>query len=164
MTDKTSDSTNRISVLAVSSSEEDHRSLRDVLQHSNWILNTAGTIAEALQFLEGNSVPLIVTARELPDGSWEDLLDAVAADARPPHVVVTSDCGDRSLWSSVLNRGGYDVLLTPLVPEEVFSVLSHAWRNWHGPHRAGAALRATTMAATDSGIGTFRSGAACAAL
>jgi DNA-binding NtrC family response regulator len=142
MIDKTS--TNRISILAVSPSGEDLRSLRDILQHSKWILNTTGTIAEALRFLDGNTVPVIVCARELPDGSWEDLLDAVAADARPPHVVVTSDCGDRGLWSSVLNRGGYDVLVTPLVADEVFSVLSLAWRNWHGPHRAGASLQAAT--------------------
>src|SRR5579863_4895207 len=145
MTDKTSALTNRISILAVSPSEEDHRSLRAVLQHSNWILNTTHTIAEVLRFLEGHVVPVIVCARDLPDGSWEDLLDAVASEVRAPLIVVTSDCADGGLWSSVLNRGGYDVLLKPLVPEEVFGLLSLAWRNWHGPHRAGASL---TMAAT----------------
>jgi DNA-binding NtrC family response regulator len=148
MTNKTSGLTNRIAILSVSPNEEDHQSLRDILQHSNWILNTTGTIAEALRFLEGNVAPVIVCAHELPDGNWEDLLDAMAADARPPHFVVTSDCADRRLWSSVLNRGGHDVLLKPLFPDEVFSVLSLAWRNWHGPHRAGASLRAErTMAA-----------------
>jgi DNA-binding NtrC family response regulator len=141
MTDKLSGS-NRISILAVSPSEEDHRSLRTILQRSSWTLNTACTIAEALRFVAGHTVPVIVCARDLPDGSWEDLLDAVASEARPPLVVVTSDCADGRLWSSVLNRGGYDVLLKPLVSEEVFGLLSLAWRNWHGPHRAGESLPA----------------------
>jgi DNA-binding NtrC family response regulator len=148
MTDKASALTNRISILAVSPSDEDHRSLRAILQHSNWTLNTAGTIQEALRFMEGNIVPVIVCARDLPDGSWEDLLDAFAPEAHPPNVVVTSDCADGSLWASVLNRGGYDVLLKPLVPEEVFALLSLAWRTWHGPNRAGASFAsARTMAA-----------------
>jgi len=144
MADKTSG--NRISILAVSPSEEDRRSLRNILQHSNWNLNTTGTIAETVRFLEDNIVPVIVCARDLPDGSWEDLLQAVAASPLPPQVVVTSDCADSSLWSSVLNRGGYDVLLKPLVPEEVFGLLSLAWRTWHAPHRAGAPLAAAMAA------------------
>jgi len=144
MADKTSG--NRISILAVSPSEEDRRSLRNILQHSNWNLNTTGTIAESVRFLEDNIVPVIVCARDLPDGSWEDLLEAVAAAPLPPQVVVTSDCADSSLWSSVLNRGGYDVLLKPLVPEEVFGLLSLAWRTWHAPHRVAAPLAAAMAA------------------
>ena len=140
MTDNIPGARNRISILAVSPSEEDHRSLRHILQRSNWILNTAGTISEARRFLEGNVVPVIVCSRDLPDGSWEDLLDAVTAGPLPPQVVVISDSADSSLWSSVLNRGGYDVLLKPLVPEEVFGLLSLAWRTWHGPPRARPSL------------------------
>jgi len=148
MTGKTTALTNRISILAVSPSEEDHRSLRHILQHSNWVLNTTGTIAETLRFLESNVVPVIVCARDLPDGSWEDLLEAVAAGPLPPQVVVTSDCADSSLWSSVLNRGGYDVLLKPLAQDEVFGLLSLAWRTWHGPSRARVYVPAAEAMAT----------------
>jgi DNA-binding NtrC family response regulator len=148
MTGKTSGLTNRISILAVSPSEDDHRSLRHILQHSNWILNTSRTIAETRRFLEGNVVPVIVCARDLPDGNWEDLLDAVSAGPLPPQVVVTSDCADSSLWSKVLNRGGYDVLLKPLAADEVFGLLSLAWRTWHGPPRARTAARAAEAMAT----------------
>ena len=76
----------RISILLVSPQDEDHRSIRAILRRSNWTLHTATSIAEMLRFLETDEVPAIVCERELPDGSWKDLLDLVACNAHPPRV------------------------------------------------------------------------------
>ena len=126
----------RISILVVSPQAEDHRSIRAILRRSNWTLHTASSIAEALGFLETNEVPVIVCERELPDGSWKDLLEAVADRERPPRVVVMSALAEERFWSEVLNLGGYDLVLKPLNSSELFRVLGLAARSWLDRHRA----------------------------
>lgn len=42
-----------------------------------------------------------------------------------------SRLADESLWAEVLNLGGYDVLPTPLVEDEVTRVVWLAWQNWN---------------------------------
>jgi Response regulator containing CheY-like receiver, AAA-type ATPase, and DNA-binding domains len=124
----------RISILVVSPQAEDHRSIRAILRRYNWTLHTASSIAEALGFLETNEVPVIVCERELPDGSWKDLLEAVAGRERPPRVVVMSALAEERLWLEVLNLGGYDLLLKPLDSSELFRVLAIAARSWLNRH------------------------------
>jgi len=62
---------------------------------------------------------------------------------RPPLLVVTSRKADDTLWSEVLNLGGYDVLAQPYERAEVVRILSLAWLHWKtsmsGPARQLAA-------------------------
>lgn len=122
---------NCISFLAVIPREEDCRSLRNILDHSNWTMHTAATVAEALSRLEDCPAPVILSEQQLPDGNWKDLLEAFAESENPPHLVVTSWRADNRLWAEVLNLGGFDVLPKPFDATEVFRVLSMAWRQWH---------------------------------
>jgi DNA-binding response OmpR family regulator len=121
----------RIAVLAVLPKEEDCRSLCSILERSNWTVRTATTVAEALSMLKDSFAPVILCERDLPDGNWKDLLEAVADREQPPFLVVTSRLADDHLWAEVLNLGGFDVLPMPFDPREMFRVLSMAWRQWH---------------------------------
>jgi DNA-binding response OmpR family regulator len=126
----------RISILAVSSDDDDHSSMRAILRHSNWTLFTANTIGETFRLLEDHDLPVMVCERNLLDGSWKDLMKIMAFNERAPRLIVASSLADECLWSEVLNLGGYDVLLKPLNPSELFRVASGAARSWREQNRA----------------------------
>ncbi len=119
-----------VQVLAVSPEDGDLELLRAIFGHSNWTLYTATTLAEAVDLLRYNSIPVVICERDLPDGTWKDVLASAGSFPRPPHVLVTSRLADERLWAEVLNIGGYDVLAKPFVPAEVFRTISLAWLNW----------------------------------
>jgi hypothetical protein len=54
------DTEKRIAVLAISPREEDHHALGTACAHTTWNLHTARTIAEALDLLQHNCVPMIL--------------------------------------------------------------------------------------------------------
>jgi DNA-binding NtrC family response regulator len=73
-------------------------------------------------------VNVIVTDTTLTDGSWCDVLNHVAHLGSRANVVVTSEVGDERLWSEVLWRGAYDLLLEPVEAREVRQVMEGALR------------------------------------
>jgi len=117
-------------VLAVSPLPCDRLRLREILSPRNWELHEASDCGEALAFLRGQSVPVLLCERDHADGSWEDLLGATAGLPAPPNLIVFSRLADESLWAEVLNMGGFDVLITPFEPEEVLRVTFAAWSRW----------------------------------
>ncbi len=119
-----------VQVLAVSSAEEDVRFLRHLFSHSNWIIHTARGCAEAAEFLHRCHIPIVLCDFELADGSWRDMLRALADLAEPTLLIVASRTADDYLWAEVLNLGGYDVLVKPYEPQEVIRVISLAWLHW----------------------------------
>jgi DNA-binding response OmpR family regulator len=124
----------RISILAISAMDDDHRSLAEIFRHSNWELRTASALADALRDLDRKPASVVLCARELPDGDWKRVLSALNSQTNPVYLVVASDKVDDRLWAEVLNLGGYDVLPKPFRAAEVFPVLNMAWRNWRDTH------------------------------
>jgi len=123
--------------LLISPSAQDHVFLRNVFESLGRRLLTACSRAEAQPLLDCPGLSLILTERDLPDGSWKDVL-AEAESRRPaPLVIVTSRLADDRLWAEVLNLGGYDVLAKPLDAQEAVRVLNLAWH--HRPHLDAAA-------------------------
>jgi DNA-binding NtrC family response regulator len=117
-------------VLAVSPLSADRLRLREILSPRNWRMHEASDCREALALLRGQSVPVLLCERDHADGSWEDLLSATARLPAPPNVIVFSRLADETLWTEVLNMGGFDVLITPFEPEEVLRVTFAAWSRW----------------------------------
>ncbi len=66
------------------------------------------------------------------------LEDTIALPTAPPFILITR-IGDDRLWSEVLMRGGYDVLMEPLHPMEVTRVV-HAARQYSLRQRTQAPL------------------------
>ena len=119
-----------VSVLAVSPYEEDHACLRMIFSHSNWKIFRAQDCREAMDFVSQNSVAVVVSERDLPDGDWRQLLELLSSLPAPPLLVVTARNADDSLWAEVLNLGAYDVLSKPLDRAEVTRIISLAWLHW----------------------------------
>jgi len=131
-----------VSVLAVSSSEEDRVLLGHVFSHSNWKFEHVRTCGEARKLLSSAEVGVVLCGTELSDGNWRDLLQDVGRQPVPPRLIVVSSLADDRLWGEVLDLGGYDVLGKPFDPSEVIRVVSLAWRQWK--HDSGLVDRAVT--------------------
>ena len=138
-----------VTVLTLSSSEEDHRNLGAILSRSNWRIYHAWNCKEALDLLRQERIPVVVCERDLADGCWKDVLNHLWNCEDAPMLIVTSRHADDHLWAEVLNLGGYDVLAKPFATEEVVRIISLAWLQWKQRFRAVAAassakvLRAT---------------------
>jgi FixJ family two-component response regulator len=76
---------------------------------------------------------VVVCERDLPDGSWKDILDMTMLLDSPPPLIVASRLADDYLWAEVLNLGGYDVLTKPLDESEVHRTVRLAWEHLGGP-------------------------------
>ena len=117
-----------ITLLAVSPNQEDRRSLESILDAPGWTIQGALSIREATRLmLEQPS--LIVCDKDLPDGTWRDVLRAAKALENPPPVVIAARSADRRLWAEVFNIGAFDILLKPFEKSEVTRVMSMAFRH-----------------------------------
>ncbi len=119
-----------VTLLFVSSRTDDRTALRRILAHSNWKLYEASSCREAIASLRRRHTPVVICERELPDGDWKSLLDAVSELPSRPVVIVSSRHADDCLWAEVLNLGGYDLLAAPFDKSEVFRVAFLAWQSW----------------------------------
>ena len=123
----------RNALLVISSFEEDHTRMGHVFGgESNWLVRGVRTRGEATVLVCENPPPVVICERDLPDGNWKDILDALTLLAHPPALIVTSRLADEYLWVEVLNLGGHDVLSKPLHEKEVLWAVDSAWRHWNG--------------------------------
>ena len=73
-----------------------------------------------------SSYDLVLTDAELPDGSWQDLLQFVLDSRKACEILVSSRCADEDLWAEVLQRGAYDLLVEPYDQKEVCRIIERA--------------------------------------
>ncbi len=119
-----------ITVLAVSSSPEDHASLQAILAHSHWRLYQCSSHGGAIALLSAHSIGVVIVDTDLRPGTWRDLLSIRESLPGAPQVIVASRLADDRLWAEALNLGAYDVLAKPFHAREVFHSVSLAWRHW----------------------------------
>ena len=134
-----------IPILLVSPHTADFAALRQILHHSDWNIAHVDGVREANQHLLTRAPSVIVCERDLPDGSWKDVLKCSASLDNSPMLLVVSRHADDALWAEVLNLGGYDVLLKPFDKAEVARVVGMAWRHWWGLCTGLAARPATAQ-------------------
>lgn len=120
-----------IRILAVSAADDEIAFLEHFAARSCWEVERVGTCAEAASYLEGKDIAVVLCSAQLPDGSWKAVIAEAGAHSCRPRVIVMTAAADDSLWSEVLDSGGYDVLAKPLNAQEVVQVVSLAWRQWH---------------------------------
>jgi len=111
-------------ILFVSPVRDDQAALRRIAG-ANAIIR-AWDRRQAFRRLDRERFAVVLCDRDLPDGSWIDVLDRIAAADDPPLLIVTSRLADDQLWSKVLNLGGFDVISTPFRETELRHVLESA--------------------------------------
>lgn len=136
-----------VTLLAVSCSDGDRACLADISRRASWKILSARACREAVDMLRAYRVPVVIAERQLPDGSWKDLLEWMGRLDTPPLLIVASQHADDSLWDEVLNQGGYDVLRTPFDTSEVVRVIRSAWLDWKRFQDSASAERPKSIGA-----------------
>lgn len=117
-------------VLIISSFEEDHTRFLRILGDCHCEAHAARTCQQGLSILREGAVSIVICERDLPDGTWKDILQALDMLCDRPYLIVMSRLADDYLWVEVLNLGGYDVLAKPLDHKEVARAIDSALENW----------------------------------
>jgi DNA-binding NtrC family response regulator len=120
-------------LLFVSPVRRDHAALRHILRWKALPISAA-SCRRALRQLRQTPVPIVLCDRDLPDGSWLDILGRAASR---PLVIVASRLADERLWSEVLNLGAFDLIAKPFSASDVLHVLSAAWLHAQALRRPG---------------------------
>jgi DNA-binding NtrC family response regulator len=89
---------------------------------------TAATCDRACRLLSRATIDVVITDVSLADGNWRDLMAHLLSEGLNPCVVVRSAADDPCLWSEVLWRGAYEMLVEPFSVEEAVRILEGALR------------------------------------
>ena len=113
-------------VLLISPYPEDETFLRDIVNGFSFRLEVSLDWRTARTASALSSFSLIITERDLPDASWQNVFSKCERLRNPPRLIVISRLADERLWAEVLNRCGFDVLAKPFERDEVARVLDYA--------------------------------------
>jgi DNA-binding response OmpR family regulator len=131
-----------LGILSISATREDHTTVRQSSAGMDCRVETAGSCHSAFESLGAGEISIVICERDLPDGSWRDVLERLGSAPERPFLIVTSRLADEWLWAEVLNLGGYDVLAKPFNASETRHVLETAClgrRGWKGHQRSAIA-------------------------
>jgi FixJ family two-component response regulator len=102
----------------------------DLLDIQAW---PAETCQEARKLLEKTpQVAVVISDLSLPDGNWCDVFKHLIDNDIHASMVVTARHADERLWSEVLWRGAYDLLVEPYTDLDVRRVVEGAIRATQG--------------------------------
>ena len=83
--------------------------------------------AEARKILRAQPpVQVVLSAVQLPDGEWCNLLEDVVQSQVNAELVVCAWFADANLWCDTLQRGAYDLLVEPYYKREVQRIVEAA--------------------------------------
>ena len=116
----------KIPLLVVSPHADDCTAIRQLLQNPCWQIDYARNLDEAGKSLLNRVASVVLCERDLPDGSWKEMLTRTRELPLIPSLLVVSRHADDNLWADVLSSGGYDVLPKPFDRRETIRVISMA--------------------------------------
>jgi DNA-binding NtrC family response regulator len=85
-------------------------------------------------------VDVVITQVTLPDGNWCDVFKYLVDNAVQAGLVVSSPHADEILWSEVLWRGAYDLIVEPYQADELRKTLEGALRANESSRIAAASM------------------------
>src|SRR5579871_6548713 len=88
-----------VSALLISPLIEDHVSLRQIFDRSNWLFRKVSTCREALAHARRYDTAVVICERDLPDGDWKLMMSKFESLALRPNLIVTSRLADELLWA-----------------------------------------------------------------
>jgi DNA-binding NtrC family response regulator len=138
-----------ITALFVHRNSETLATLKGALEGQGMSIMHAESCAQAQRMLgDKNPAPLVFTDRQLPDGTWADILAEAERAAQPVNVIVVSRVVDTRFYVEVMETGAFDFLAPPFVSTDLAYVVRNALDNVVG-RRAG---RPHTARATEEAL------------
>jgi DNA-binding NtrC family response regulator len=103
--------------------ERDRHYVREIIQSDGVAIIEVSEYGDLVTALGKNGASAILCDETL---RWRDVLSQIAPMNDPPRLIVVTSTADPALWTEILNLGVFDVLVKPLEPNEVRSVVRAA--------------------------------------
>lgn len=140
--------------------EPDLRVLYELtLLREGYRVESAGTIAEALDHLSQRSFSAIISDMRLPDGSGIQVLERLRAQSRPERCIVMTAYGSADNAVEALKAGAFDYLTKPVDLKQFRAVVASAIRSGSDVAAAPFPPATPTPSATASTSGGMPSAA-----
>jgi CheY-like chemotaxis protein len=96
-------------------------------QH-NWELRFTQSPRDAFQLASQSHFEIILCDRNQPGYPWREVMDRLAACLPHSCILLVSPVSGDDLWRSVLQHGGYDVLVRPLLENSALHAIQAVLR------------------------------------
>jgi two-component system response regulator PilR (NtrC family) len=142
--------------LLVVDDEPDLRTLYELtLVREGYDVESAGSVAEALEQLRARSFAAVITDMRLPDGTGLDVLQRLETEGRPEKAIVITAYGSAENAVEALKAGAFDYLTKPVDLRQFRSVVASALgRVVDTPSARGAAAAGARRERTGAGSTT----------
>jgi DNA-binding NtrC family response regulator len=122
--------TNSIKALLVHHNSETLATLKGALERQGMHIIHAQSRAQARRMLGGlDPVPLVFTDKQLPDGTWADILAVAEKAAQPVNVIVVARVVDTRFYVETIETGAFDFLAPPFNATDLAYVVRSALDN-----------------------------------
>ena len=116
----------RIRVLVVMPNPPDRSAFAEIATRAHWDLRMASSSDSAGEILKHHPADVIVCDRDVRPAGWREAMESLAAQSPQSRFILTSPATDEKLWLEVIERGGYDVITTPLHQDRVVRAINQA--------------------------------------
>ena len=118
----------RLRILALSMSSDDSVILMCLAQQHKWDLRLTHSPQDAFHLASQSHFEIILCDRNQPGYPWREVMDRLAECSPRSCILLLSPLSGDNLWRSVLQHGGYDVLLRPLRKNAVLHAIQAVLR------------------------------------
>ena len=112
-------------ILVIDDDADTRANLRDILELDNHQVETAGSVAEALNRTNWPQFAAILLDRRLPDGSAEELLPRLKELAPEAAIIIVTGYADLEGAINAIRHGAADYITKPINLELIRSRLAH---------------------------------------
>jgi len=127
-------------ILFVSPHADDATVVSRMLGPLSVSIEHVANVKQARSRMQSGTYGVILTAANLSDGTWLDVLNVARRVAPHAEVIVTDREADARFWAEALNLGAYDLIAQPFASGEVQRILGNACSRACAQHKA---VRAT---------------------
>lgn len=113
-----------LAILVIDDDADTRANLHDILELDAHRVETAGSIAEALQRPRWDHYAAILLDRRLPDGTAEEFLPRLKELAPDAAVIIVTGYADLQSTIAALRQGAADYILKPINPEALRASLA----------------------------------------
>jgi DNA-binding NtrC family response regulator len=115
-------------VLVVMPNPPDRARFANIAARTDWEVHMASTSDSAAEILKHHPADVIVCDRDVKPAGWRVAIEELAARSPASRFILSSPANDDRLWLEVIERGGFDVVTTPLHQERVIRAIQQAIR------------------------------------
>jgi DNA-binding NtrC family response regulator len=120
-----------LDILTISADDGLFDYIASLVRGFGWSVIGRGGCRDAAEYLSTHAAAVAITASELPDGDWKDVICALrAVSPHPPSIVVVADWKGEPGDTEVITRGGFDTLECPFDKCAVVWTIASAWHRW----------------------------------